>query len=98
MQPPITHYKDEPVDNTSTADIVNKEMDKAAAAMVEPEKQELKVLPVETPVKKPTNASNIVNAFRQKMANATMPIDMPSIGRTVEFREISTSEQKEISL
>ena len=99
MQPPITHYKDEPVDNnnTSTADIVNKEMDKAAAAMVEPEKQELKVLPVETPVKKPTNASNIVNAFRQKMANSATPIEIPSIGKTIEFKEISTSEQKELS-
>ena len=94
MQPPITHYKDEPVDNTSTADIVNKEMDKAAAAVAEPEKQELKVLPVETPVKKPTNASNIVNAFRQKMANSATPIEIPSIGKTIEFKEISTSEQK----
>lgn len=97
MQPPITHYKDESAE-ASTADIVNKEMDKAAAeAVAEPEKQELKVLPVEKPAKKPTNASNIVNAFRQKMANSATPIEIPSIGKTVEFKEISTSEQKELS-
>ena len=94
MQPPITHYKDESED-TETADIVNKEMEaEAQAAKPAPE---LKVLPVEKPAKKPTNAANIVNAFRQKMANSATPIEMPSIGKTVEFKEISTSEQKELS-
>ena len=94
MQPPITHYKDESAD-TETADIVNKEMEaEAQAAKPAPE---LKVLPVEKPAKKPTNAANIVNAFRQKMANSATPIEMPSIGKTVEFKEISTSEQKELS-
>ena len=94
MQPPITHYKDEPVD-ASTAELVNKEID-AEAEKVKPTSP-LKVLPVEKPTKKPTNASNIVNAFRQKMANASTPIEIPSIGKTVEFKEISTSEQKELS-
>lgn len=94
MQPPITHYKDEPVD-TSTEELVNKEMEaEAQAAKPAPE---LKVLPAEKPAKKPTNASNIVNAFRQKMANSATPIELPSIGKTVEFKEISTSEQKELS-
>lgn len=94
MQPPITHYKDEPVD-TSTEELVNKEMD-AEAEKAKPA-PELKVLPVEKPAKKQTNASNIVNAFRQKMANSATPIELPSIGKTVEFKEISTSEQKELS-
>ena len=93
MQPPITHYKDEPVE-TSTEELVNKEMDaEVAHAKATP----LKVLPVEKPTKKQTNASNIVNAFRQKMANASAPIELPSIGKTLEFKEISTSEQKELS-
>ena len=94
MQLPITHYKDE-ADDASTADIVNKEID-AEAEKIKPEAP-LKVLPVEKPAKKQTNANNIVNAFRQKMANASTPIELPSIGRTVEFKEISTSEQKELS-
>jgi len=94
MQPPITHYKDEPVDQT-TADIVNKEIS-AEAEKVKPA-ETLKVLPVEKPAKKQTNASNIVNAFRQKMATASTPIELPSIGKTIEFKEISTSEQKELS-
>ena len=61
MQPPITHYKDEPVDPTS-AELVNKEIE-AEAEQVKPASP-LKVLPVEKPAKKQTNASNIVNAFR----------------------------------
>ena len=96
MQPPITHYKDESTD-TSTADIVNKEMDVEAEKAKTAQDTQLKVLPVEKPEKKPTNASNIVNAFRQKMANAATPIELPSIGKTVEFKEISTAEQKELS-
>ena len=94
MQPPITHYKDEPVDQTA-AELVSKEID-AEAEQVKPAAP-LKVLPVEKPVKKQTNASNIVNAFRQKMATASTPIELPSIGKTIEFKEISTSEQKELS-
>ena len=96
MQPPITHYKDEVPADTSTSELVNQEMDAAAEAAKKPT-PELKVLPVEKPAKKPTNASNIVNAFRQKMATSTTPIELPSIGKTVEFKEISTSEQKELS-
>ena len=94
MQPPITHYKDEPVDMTA-ADLVNKEIE-AEAEKAKPDAP-LKVLPVEKPAKKQTNASNIVNAFRQKMATASTPIELPSIGKTIEFKEISTSEQKELS-
>lgn len=94
MQPPVTHYKDEAPDGTAA--IVNQEIEKAAAEAAAPKKEELKVLPVEKPVKK-TNASNIVNAFRQKMATNATPIELPSIGKTVEFKEISTAEQKELS-
>lgn len=94
MQPPITHYKDEPVDQTA-AELVSKEID-AEAQQAKPAAP-LKVLPVEKPAKKQTNASNIVNAFRQKMATASTPIELPSIGKTIEFKEISTSEQKELS-
>ena len=98
MQPPITHYKDEPVDQ-ATVDLVNQEIDKEAEAKKQQEAEkpvELKVLPVKKSEKK-TNASNIVNAFRQKMATSSTPIELPSIGKTVEFREISTAEQKEMS-
>ncbi len=78
-----------------TKNLVNEELNKevSSARPSEP----LKTIPVEKTKKKPTSASNIVNAFRQKMANATTPIEMQSIGKTVEFREISTSEQKEMS-
>ena len=98
MQPPITHYKDEPVDQ-ATQDLVNQEIEKEADVkpQVDESTPELKVLPVEKPAKKPTNASNIVNAFRQKMALNTVPIELPSVGKTIEFKEISTAEQKEIS-
>ena len=96
--PPITRYKDEPVDQT-TEDLVNQELEKEAATVktVEPEaKEELKVLPVSKTEKK-TNSANIVNAFRQKMSVTATPIDLPSVGKTVEFKEISTAEQKELS-
>ena len=99
MQPPITHYKDEPAD-PSVQSVVESEIDKeikdANPDAGAPEPQ-LKVLPVKKVEKKPTNASNIVNAFRQRMASTTTPISLPSIGKTVEFREISTAEQKEMS-
>jgi hypothetical protein len=96
--PPITHYKDEVPDQT-TQDLVNQEIEKEAAQQVVEEKTpELKVLPVEKPIKKKqTNASNIVNAFRQKMALNTISIDLPSAGKTLEFKEISAAEQKELS-
>lgn len=98
MQPPVTHYKDEPIGDKLTADLVNQETTAEAEAVKSPAiAEELKVLPVEKPAKKQTNASNIVNAFRQKMANAATPIELPSIGKTVEFKEISTAEQKELS-
>lgn len=96
MQPPVTHYKDE----ASTESLVNEELNKevmATAAKQEQPDEKLKTIPVEKPKKKPTNASNIVNAFRQKMASTTTPIEISSIGKTVEFKEISTSEQKELS-
>jgi hypothetical protein len=57
----------------------------------------LKVLPVEKHAKKTGNSSSIVNAFRQKMANSTTTVDLPSVGKTMEFREIPTAEQKEMS-
>lgn len=96
--PPITHYKDEPVDQT-TENLVNQEIDKEVAQAAAPETKtpELKVLPVKKAEKKPTNASNIVNAFRQKMANVTSTIELPSAGKSVEFKEISTADQKDIS-
>ena len=101
MQPPVTHYKEDQTPDQATADLVNKEMNaeaKAVEAEQAPEKQpELKVLPVEKPTKAKTNANNIVNAFRQKMASAATPIELPSIGKTVEFKEISTAEQKDLS-
>ena len=95
--PPMTHYKDEPVDQ-ATESLVNQELDKEVASSVAEQDKpaELKVLPVNK-VEKKTNASNIVNAFRQKMAVNATPIELPSIGRTVEFREISTAQQKEMS-
>lgn len=96
MQPPITHYKDETVDE-SAEKLVSQEIEAEAQAAKTAPTPELKVLPVEKPTKKPTNAANIVNAFRQKMANSATPIELPSIGKTVEFKEISTSEQKELS-
>ena len=97
MQPPITHYKDEAPDQT-TQDLVNKEIEKEAAAKAEPPKTpELKVLPVEKPEKKPTSSSSIVNAFRQKMSLNTTTIEIPSVGKSMEFKEISTSEQKEMA-
>lgn len=99
-QPPVTKYKDE-VDQTQTQSVLDKELDKAAeaakVAAQEPAKTELKVLPVEKHVKKGSNASSIVNAFRQKMATNSTPIELPSRGKTVEFKEISTAEQKDMS-
>ena len=97
MQPPITHYKDEAPEQ-ATQDLVNQEIEKEAAAKAEPAKTpELKVLPIVQKVERKSNASNIVNAFRQKMALNTTTINLPSVGKSVEFREISTAEQKELS-
>ena len=95
--PPITHYKDdEPVDQ-ATENLVNQELEKEVTAKAEPEKPvELKTIPVKKQ-EKPTNASNIVNMFRQKMSLTTIPIDLPASGKTIEFKEISAKEQKEIS-
>lgn len=94
--PPITHYKDE-VPDTTTQDVVNQELEKEASQKAEPvATPELKVLPVKIE-KKQTNASNIVNAFRQKMSLNATAIEMPSVGRTVEFKEISTAQQKEMA-
>jgi hypothetical protein len=93
--PPVTHYKDEAPE---TQEILNQELDKEVQSKVEQETQpKLNVLPVNKSEKKKTNASNIVNAFRQKMSLNTTPIELPSIGRTVEFKEIPASEQKELS-
>ena len=94
--PPITHYRDEPVDQATT-EVLNQELDKELKA-VEPETTpDLKVLPVKKAEKRPTNSSSIVNAFRQKMAANTMGIELPSVGKTVEFKEITAKEQKELS-
>ena len=98
--PPITHYKDEPVDQ-ATQDLVNQELDREASEKKEPEipvkPAQLSILPAKKQEKKPTNASNIVNAFRQKMSLNATAIELPSAGKTVEFKEISTAEQKEMS-
>ena len=98
MQPPITHYKDE----DPTQDLVNQEIEKEAAQKASEAAQavntpELKVLPVKKSDNKKQTSSNIVNAFRQKMSTNATPIELPSIGKTVEFREISTAEQKDMS-
>ena len=96
--PPITHYKDEPVDQTQ--EVLNQELDKEISekTVQEQQKVELKVLPVSNKkTEKKSNSSNIVNAFRQKMSLNTTPIELPSIGKTIEFKEISASEQKELS-
>lgn len=94
-RPPITHYKDEvPEDNTQ--DILNQELDKEVkqSSIQNSSTPELKVLPVE---KKKVNSSTIVNAFRQKMSMNTTTIDLPSIGKVVEFKDIDTKEQKDLS-
>lgn len=95
MQPPITHYKDEVVDQ-STQNLVNQELDKEVEQKKSEQPVELKTLPVKRTEKK-TNSSNIVNAFRQKMSTATISIDLPGSGKTIEFKEISAKEQKELS-
>ena len=90
--PPISHYKDE------TQDILDKEINKEIEkAQVSEQTPELKVLPVKKEEKKPTNTSSIVSAFRQKLSSSTTPIELPGLGKTVEFKEISTREQKEMS-
>lgn len=91
IQPPITHYKDE---EPSTNDLISQEIDKEVESAKTPE---LKVIPVVKNDTKQSNVSNIVNVFRQKMSTNTMPIDLPSVGKTVEFKEIDTKEQKELS-
>lgn len=105
QQPPITRYRDEiPADETQN--IVNGEIeremkDRTSSETLATTPTKLKVLPVEqqgrSERKLASNASNIVNAFRQKMASTGLPIDLPSVGKTVEFKEISTAEQKDIS-
>ena len=92
--PPITHYKDEEPDQTQ--DVLNQELDKEAAEVGQTT-QKLPVIPAKKQDKKPTNSSNIVNAFRQKMALNTITIDLPSAGKSVEFKEITAKEQKEMS-
>lgn len=100
--PPTTHYKDE-ADDKATMDVVSQELDREAAEKARPSppppQPELKTLPVQKGPdrKKPTNAANIVNAFRQKMSTASTTVELPSIGRTVEFKEISVNEQKDLS-
>lgn len=95
MQPPITHYKDEvPADNTQ--DILNQELDKEAESSAPQQRVELNVLPVEKKEKK-VNSSSIVNAFRQKMSTNSIPIDLPSLGKSIDFKEISVTEQKNLS-
>lgn len=95
-RPPITHYKDEvPEDNTQ--DILNQELDKEVEknSTNTGESIQLKVLPVTKTQKK--NPSNIVAAFRQKMSLNTTTVDLPSIGKSIEFKDIDTKEQKDLS-
>ena len=98
MQPPITHYKDEPIDELTT-NLVNDEIEKEVQMASEPKQvnTELKVLPVQKKEKKVTNASNIVNAFRQKLSTNTTLVDLPSVGKKLYFKEISAKEQKDLS-
>lgn len=98
--PPISHYKDEPVNqDATTQSIIENEIDKE----VEETTTKMKVLPVETAskpapkAKTNSNPSNIVNIFKQKMSTSTTTVELPSIGRTIEFKEINTSFQKELS-
>lgn len=95
MNPPITHYKDE-VDET-TKNLVNQELEREAKEVKAEEPVKLKELPVKKTDRKQGSSSSIVNAFRQKMANSTTSVSLPSAGKSVEFREISTAEQKEMS-
>ena len=94
VQIPISHYKDEPL---PTEDVVNQELEKEAEATVQTTTPELKVLPVKKQEKKPTKTSNIVNAVRQKMAMNTTVVELPSVGKTVEFKDIDGGLQKELS-
>lgn len=99
MQPPITRYKDEIPEvkaEPSANDIINQQLDKEAEN-IKHQDEKLKVIPVIKSEKKVTSGSSIVNAFRQKMANNTTSIDIPSIGKSVEFKAISAAEQKELS-
>ena len=98
MQPPITHYKDEVVDNKSAEDLINSELDKEAKiTSAQSSTPELKVLPVQKKDKKQTSSSSIVNAFKQKMSLNTTRIDLPSAGTSMEFKDISGGIQKELS-
>ena len=98
MQPPITHYKDEPADELTT-NLVNDEIEKEVqmTSDTKPVNTELKVLPVQKKEKKATSASNIVNAFRQKMSTNITLVDLPSVGKKLYFKEISAKEQKDLS-
>ena len=94
--PPITHYKDETPEQTK--ELLEQELDKEAEKVQETETTpKLNVLPVKKQERKITNSSNIVNAFRQRMSTSTMPVDLPSAGKRIEFKEISTKEQKDMS-
>lgn len=99
MNPPITHYKDEPVNDELSKNLVNDEIEKEVkmTSVQNSVNTELKVLPVQKKEKKPTNASNIVNAFRQKLSTNTTLVELPSIGKKLEFKEISAKEQKDLS-
>lgn len=95
--PPISHYKDEPVNqDAATQSIIENEIDKEVSKSLE-QTPKLKVLPVETPAKKPSNPSNIVNIFKQKMSMNTTTVELPTIGRSVDFKDINAESQKILS-
>lgn len=105
MQPPITHYKDDPdykedrVSEEITRDLINSELEKEVKSASDPMpvNTDLKVIPVAKRDKRPSNASNIVNAFRQKLASNTTMVELPSVGKTIYFKEIPSKEQKDLS-
>lgn len=98
MQPPITHYKDEVTQNpdSSVENLINQEINKGVSSY-QGTTPKLKVIPVVKQDVKKQSTSSIVNAFRQKLATNLTSVELPSIGKTIEFKEIDTKEQKELS-
>ena len=82
--------------NESTMGIVDAEIEKEMAN--QSAKKELKVLPVQkTDAKGKQSSSSIVNAFKQKMSLNTTSVELPSIGKTLEFKDIDSDVQTYLS-
>ena len=73
MQPPITHYKDEPADELTT-NLVNDEIEKEVqmASDTKPVNTELKVLPVQKKEKKATTTACSREHQRDRCAHASI--------------------------